>query len=48
MTITENNQTNADETNLKSIRTPLTQLPRVPVQTAGFWKPKSYTIQERS
>lgn len=48
MTITQDNQVDTDDNNLKSIRTPATcsQLPRVPVQTTGFWKQKNYTIQE--
>ncbi|KAI9487738.1 MAG: DnaJ domain-containing protein [Benjaminiella poitrasii] len=50
MTLADNDTTIADnDDNLKAVRLPSTaqQLPKVPIQTSGFWKSKEYNIQER-
>ncbi|KAF1798504.1 DnaJ domain-containing protein [Mucor lusitanicus] len=48
MTLTENDSTNTSGQSIKSVRVPQTtqQLSNIPIETAGFWKMKSYSIQE--
>ncbi|GAA5797365.1 hypothetical protein EDC94DRAFT_599630 [Helicostylum pulchrum] len=49
MTLTKANETDTS-LGLKTLRVPPTvdQLPRIHIQTNSFWKPKSYTINDRS
>ncbi|KAL9549612.1 hypothetical protein MBANPS3_005133 [Mucor bainieri] len=48
MTLTENDNTNTSDKSIKSLRVPQTtqQLSNIPIETTGFWKMKSYSIQE--
>ncbi|KAL7318526.1 hypothetical protein PS15m_001763 [Mucor circinelloides] len=48
MALTENSSTDSSNKSVKSLRVPKTnqQLPNVPIETTGFWKMKSYSIQE--
>ncbi|KAK4515493.1 uncharacterized protein ATC70_010443 [Mucor velutinosus] len=48
MTLTENDSTNTSDKSIKSLRVPQTaqQLSNIPIETTGFWKMKSFSIQE--
>ncbi|CEP17129.1 hypothetical protein [Parasitella parasitica] len=48
MTLTRDNCTDTEDTNLKVVRVPPSaqQLSNIPIRTSGFWKMKSYNIQE--
>ncbi|KAG2205213.1 hypothetical protein INT46_007801 [Mucor plumbeus] len=50
MTLTRDGSTNTSEKSLKSLRIPPTtqQLSNVQIETSGFWKMKSYNIQDGS
>ncbi|CAO3624541.1 unnamed protein product [Mucor fragilis] len=48
MALTENDSRSTSDKSIKSLRVPQStqQLSNIPVRTTGFWKMKSYSIQE--